>query len=63
MRTMAVIATTAATALGAAPVAGAAAPGGEDYAVGTWQNQIARVSFAAHGGPSPLPPVRGHFAA
>ena len=63
MRTMAILAATATTALCAAPVAAAAVPAGEDYAVGTGQNQIARVSFAAHGGPSPLEPVRGHFAA
>ena len=34
-----------------------------DFAVGTGENQIGRVSFAAHGGPSPFQPVRGHFTA
>lgn len=34
-----------------------------DFAVGTGENEIGRVSFAAHGGPSPLLPVTGHFTA
>jgi hypothetical protein len=35
-----------------------------DFAVGTGQNEIGRVSFAAHGGPSLLgEPVTGHFHA
>jgi hypothetical protein len=34
-----------------------------DFAVGTGMNQVGRVSFAAHGGPSPLEPVTGHFHA
>jgi hypothetical protein len=34
-----------------------------DFAVGTGLNEIGRVSFAAHGGPSPLEPVTGHFHA
>jgi hypothetical protein len=34
-----------------------------DFAVGTGMNEIGRVSFAAHGGPSPLEPVTGHFHA
>lgn len=34
-----------------------------DFAVGTGQNEIGRVSFAAHGGPSPIEPVTGHFHA
>jgi hypothetical protein len=33
-----------------------------DFAIGTGMNEIGRVSFAAHGGPPPLP-VRGHFHA
>lgn len=37
--------------------------GGHDFAVGTGLNEIGRVSFAAHGGPSPLAPVTGHFTA
>ena len=37
--------------------------GGRDFAVGTGANQIGRVSFAAHGGPSPFEPVTGHFTA
>src|ERR671915_1863758 len=34
-----------------------------DFAVGTGVNEIGRVSFAAHGGPSPLEPVTGNFHA
>jgi hypothetical protein len=35
-----------------------------DFAVGTGENEIGRVSFAAHGGPSLLGgPVTGHFHA
>ncbi len=45
----------------AAPCAAQAAS--RDYAVGTGTNQIGRVSFAAHGGPSPFEPVTGHFTA
>lgn len=41
----------------------AAAARARDYAVGTGQNEIGRVSFAAHGGPSPFEPVSGHFTA
>lgn len=62
-----------AAALAACPVvpAGAMAShsdgGGQgssrDFAVGTGQNEIGRVSFAAHGGPSPLEPVTSHFHA
>jgi hypothetical protein len=67
------IATAAALSLvGAlALIAGASAshqPGGgqessRDFAVGTGLNEIGRVSFAAHGGPSPIEPVTGHFHA
>ena len=65
MRKMARIAASTCVALGAAAGTGGAglAVAAEDYAVGTGQNQIARVSFAAHGGPSPLEPARGHFMA
>src|ERR671914_177985 len=34
-----------------------------DFAVGSGMSEIGRVSFAAHGGPSPLEPVAGHFHA
>jgi hypothetical protein len=34
-----------------------------DFAVGTGEGSIGRVSFAAHGGPSPDEPVTGHFHA
>jgi hypothetical protein len=34
-----------------------------DFVVGTGVNEIGRVSFAGHGGPSPLEPVTGHFHA
>lgn len=34
-----------------------------DFAIGTGLNEIGRVSFAAHGGPSPAEPVTGHFHA
>jgi hypothetical protein len=37
--------------------------GARDFAVGTGTNEIGRVSFAAHGGPSPGEPVTGHFHA
>ena len=54
--TCAALTTMCATAAGLAEA-------GEDYAVGSGLNPIGRVSFAAHGGPSPLEPVRGHFTA
>ena len=65
MRRVTKIAASTCVALSAAAGTAGASPGGgaEDYAVGTGQNQIARVSFAAHGGPSPLQPARGHFMA
>ena len=37
--------------------------GRSDFAVGSGVNQIGHVSFAAHGGPTPFEPVRGHFTA
>ena len=43
------------------PAVAAAAP--RDSAVGSGLNRIGRVSFAAHGGPSPFEPVTGHFTA
>ena len=56
-----------AAALSAPGYAGAshagAGGGPRDFAVGTGQNQIGHVSFAAHGGPSPFEPVTGHFTA
>lgn len=37
--------------------------GPQDFAVGTGSSGESRVSFAAHGGPSPSEPVSGHFTA
>ncbi len=42
---------------------GGGGDGGRDFAVGSGANEIGRVSFAAHGGPSPSEPVTGHFHA
>ena len=55
-----VVLATVALGLAAAP---AAIAGPRDSAVGTGLNEIGRVSFAAHGGPSPFEPVTGHFTA
>jgi hypothetical protein len=42
---------------------GAASASARDFADGTAQGDIGRVSFSAHGGPSPFEPVSGHFHA
>jgi hypothetical protein len=58
----------AAAAMALAPASASAGQGGSggsdrDSAVGTGENAIGRVSFAAHAGRSPLDPVTGHFTA
>ena len=46
-----------------APSAATPAEGPSDSAVGSVKNQVGHISFAAHGGPTPFEPVRGHFTA
>jgi hypothetical protein len=46
---------------GALSAPAGAAP--SDSAVGSGINPVGHVSFAAHGGPTPFAPVRGHFTA